>query len=89
MTHLVEALDALGIEGEVSSFGRWVSFQGEHGRVFVVEGARGNAYYTWCEEPAARAVEAYPTPTAAIQAGLRRAADRPGGASRRRDDARE
>lgn len=74
MTELVTALRALGLEGEIASSGRWLTFQGELCTVYVVEGTWGTAYYTWCADPRERTVECYPTATAAIQAGVRRAA---------------
>ena len=74
MTRLVAALRALGIQGEVGNAGRWVTLDGERCRVHVVETARGNDYFTWCDDPAARTVEHYSDPVLAITAGLRRAA---------------
>ncbi len=76
MTELVKALHACGLEGEIASGGQWVTFAGERCTVYVVEATWGPAYYTWCADPLERAVECYPTATAAIQAGLRRAAQR-------------
>jgi hypothetical protein len=76
MTPLIEALQALNVHGEVELSGRWVKLQGERCLVYVVEGAWGAGYYTWCADPQARTVEFYRTPVEAIQAGLRRAAYR-------------
>src|SRR5436853_2981894 len=73
-TRLIEALQALDLEGEVSLAGRWVKLQGARCAVYVVEAAWGTQYYTWCDDPAQSAVESYRDPVAAIQAGLRRAA---------------
>ncbi len=55
--------------------GHWLTLQGERCAVFVAW-ASGDAYYTWCDDPDERAVEAYPDPVTAIGAGLRRAARR-------------
>ncbi len=41
--------------------------------MYVAEEAWGAGYYTWCDDPAERAVEFYLDPTEAIQAGLQRA----------------
>jgi hypothetical protein len=43
----------------------------------VVEAAWGTHYYTWCDDPAERAVQSFPDPVQAIQAGLRRASGLP------------
>ncbi len=40
----------------------------------VVEAPWGGGYYTWCDDPAGRAVERYRDPIAAVQAGLWRMA---------------
>ena len=74
MTRLLEALEALGLEGEVIHSGRWLKLPGERCPVYVVEAAWGAGYYTWCGAPEERSVEFYPDPTEAIRAGLRRAA---------------
>ena len=74
MTRLVAAMHALGLPGEVSNAGRWVTLNGERCRVQVVEAARGAGYFTWCEDPGPRTVEHYPDRALAIAAGLRRAA---------------
>lgn len=73
MTQLVDALHALGLEGELSLSNRWARLQGEQCWVYVAEAAWGSGYYTWCDDPNARAVEFYHDPKEAIQAGLRRA----------------
>ena len=77
MTRLVDALRTLGLEGKIELNGRWVIFQGERSRVYVVEGRQGSSYLTWCEDPRARTVEWYADAVEAIQAGLRRAAQLP------------
>jgi hypothetical protein len=74
MTQLVDALHALGLEGELSLADRWAKLQGQHCWVYVAEAPWGNGYYTWCDDPQSRAVEFYRDATEAIQAGLRRAA---------------
>ncbi|MBA3944239.1 MAG: hypothetical protein H0X37_06700 [Herpetosiphonaceae bacterium] len=74
MTRLVEALHALGLEGEAELEDRWVKIQGQQCWVYIAEAAWGGGYYTWCEDPESRTVEFYLEPTEAIQAGLRRAA---------------
>lgn len=75
MTRLVDALHALGLEGEVSLSDRWAKLQGERCWFYVAEGAWGSGYYTWCDDPQARSIEFYLDPVEAIQAGLRRAAE--------------
>ena len=79
MTELVDALRQLGLQGEVSFSGRWAKLEGEHCAIFVVEAARGG-YYTWCDDPAARAVQFHINPVEAIQAGVQRAAHQAGDA---------
>lgn len=73
MTRLVDALHELGLQGEISLSGRWVTLQGELCTVYVLEGPWGAGYYAWCDDPAERVVERYADPTEAILAGLRRA----------------
>lgn len=70
------ALRALALDAEVALGGRWVKIQGESCAVFVVEISSREGYFVWCDAPAKRAVEVFPTPTDAIAAGLRRAACR-------------
>ena len=74
MTRLVDALRELGLPGEIANAGRWVTLTGERCRVHVVETPRGDGYFTWCDDPAARTVEHYTDPVQAITTGLRRAA---------------
>ncbi len=74
MTHLVATLDRLGLKPEESLDGRWIKLRGAQCAVYVVEGLWGAGYYTWCDHPAARAVEWYRDADTAIKAGLRRAA---------------
>ncbi len=71
--HLAEALEALGLEGETEASGRWIIVQGERCRVYVAKADGGTHYYTWCEDPDVRAVEAYDNAVEAIRAGLKRA----------------
>jgi hypothetical protein len=73
MTKLVEALKALGLEGEIILSGRWVKLRGEQCSVYVAETAWNEQYGTWCDHPQLRGVKFYRDPTEAIQAGLRRA----------------
>jgi hypothetical protein len=73
---LVAALHALDLEGEVSLAGRWVKLRGERCAVYVVEGSDHGGYYTWCDDPQERVVQAYRDPVEAIRAGLDRAARR-------------
>ena len=83
MTRLVEALDALHLEGELSLADRWVKLQGQRCWVYVAA-AKGGGYFTWCDDVQERAIAFYRDPIDAIQAGLRRAshvvgdADQPG-----------
>ena len=72
MTQLVEALDALHLEGELSLANRWVKLQGEQCWVYVVA-AKGGGYFTWCDDSQERTLLFYRDPIEAIQAGLRRA----------------
>ncbi len=72
MTQLVEALDALHLEGELSLAGRWVKLQGERCWVYVVA-AKGGGYFTWCDDAEERGIVFYRDPREAIQAGLQRA----------------
>jgi hypothetical protein len=76
MTRLVDVAQEMGLRAEASPFGRWVRFRGEQGLVYVAEAAFGKGYYTWCDTPHGRTAEPYLDPTAAIQAGLQRAACR-------------
>jgi len=73
MTPLLEALQALNLEGDLALSGRWVTLQGECSTVYVLAMPWGAPYYTWCDAPQARAVEVYWDAVEAIQAGLRRA----------------
>ncbi len=74
MTRLTEALQRLGVEGEINLSGRWVKFQGGRFPVYVAEAAWNAGYYTWCEDSEERVVEFYLDPTEAIRAGMQRAA---------------
>jgi hypothetical protein len=76
MTRLLDVAQEMGLRAEASPFGRWVRFHGEQGLVYVAEAAFGQGYYTWCDTPHGRTAEPYLDPTAAIQAGLQRAARR-------------
>jgi hypothetical protein len=78
MGRLVDALRTLGLEGRIDGSGRWLELDGERGRVFVAAAPRDTAFFTWCDLPGERAVEHFDEPIAAIEAGLRRAARRPG-----------
>ncbi|MBA2596144.1 MAG: hypothetical protein H0V00_05910 [Chloroflexia bacterium] len=78
VTLLVDALRTLGLDGEIALGGRWVTLRGECCAVYVAQAATGG-YFTWCDDPAERSVEAYRDPREAIVAGLRRAT-RNGGA---------
>jgi len=71
---LVDALQIMGLDAEISLAGRWISLQGERSRVYIVEGSWGREYFTWCDDEQARAVECYAHPITAIREGLRRAA---------------
>lgn len=75
MTRLEDALLIQGPEGRLELSGRWATLRGERCAVFVMEAANGEGYYTWCDDPAARAVEFYPEPAQAIHEGMRRARD--------------
>ena len=74
MTQLVEALKALGLNGQVELGGRWVALDGQRCKVYIVEERWGNAYFAWCDEPQNRTVEYYSDPITAIKRGLERAA---------------
>ena len=74
MTRLVEALHALGLDGELSLSDRWAKLEGERCAVFVAEANWNGGYYTWCDDPNGRSVEFYLDPVETIQVGLRRAA---------------
>ncbi len=74
MTRLIEALQALDLEGEITHSGRWLKLRGGRCSVYVAEAAWEAGYYTWCDDQNERSVEHYLDPTQAIQAGLKRAA---------------
>jgi len=73
-TPLAEALRDLGLDGDLSLDGRWLTLAGDRFRIFVVASARGG-YFTWCDDPAERTVLFQRDARAAIATGLRRAAD--------------
>jgi hypothetical protein len=73
MTHLVEALQALGVEGEILLSGRWIRIRGERCSVYVAQIARNQQYCSWCDAPEAREAMFYSDPTEAIEAGISRA----------------
>ena len=70
---LIDALRALGLHGDVSQQGRWITLQGERCQVYLIEADWGAGYATWCDAPDQRTVEWYDDPLLAIRAGLRRA----------------
>ena len=74
MTHLDDALRALGLPGKSELEGTWVTVEGERWLVYVMGTRWGHRYYTWCDDPRDWTVKVYPDPIAALQAGLRRAA---------------
>ncbi len=74
MTRLTDALQSLGVEGEINLSGRWVKLQGVRFPVYVVEVAWNAGYYTWCDDREERVVEFYLDPAEAVRAGLQRAA---------------
>lgn len=74
MTRLTEALQALGLDGEITLSGRWLKLRGGRCSVYVAEAAWDAGYYTWCDDRKERTVEHYLDPTEAIRAGLKRAA---------------
>ena len=61
MTQLVEALDALHLEGDLSHADRWVKLQGQRCWVYVAA-AKGGGYFTWCDDPQERAIAFYRDP---------------------------
>jgi hypothetical protein len=73
MTRLAEAVEALGLEGELSLSGSWVRLRTEQCTIYVVEAVAGTRYYTWCDAPDERHVELFHDPIEAIHAGMRRA----------------
>jgi len=79
MTRLVDVLQALDLDAELDPSGHLATLQGERCSVYVYEAAWCGGYYTWCDDPAERTVEAYSDPAEAVQAGLRRAAGDRGG----------
>ena len=76
-TPFAEALRDLGLNGDVSLDGCWLTLAGDRFRVFVVASARGG-FFTWCDDPGERAVLFRRDARAAIAAGLRRAAEEHG-----------
>ena len=88
MTRLAEAVEALGLDGELSLSGSWVRLRGEHCTVYVVEAVSATRYYTWCDAPNERHVELFHDPLEAIDAGLRRAASSASAQSPTGDQAR-
>jgi len=72
-TSLADALRELGLNGDFSLRGRWLTLAGDRCRVFVVESPRGG-FFTWCDDPGERVVIFFRDARAAIEAGLRRAA---------------
>lgn len=73
MTRLTEALQTLGVQGEILLSGRWIKIRGERCSVYVAEITWNQQYCTWCDAPGAREARFYSDPTEAIKAGLRRA----------------
>jgi hypothetical protein len=70
-TSLVQAMEALGLSGEVSQSGRWVRLASKQGLYYVVEAAWGGGYFAFHEPPTAVEQEIYLDPVEAIQAGFR------------------
>jgi hypothetical protein len=82
MTRLVDAMQAMGLEGEAGSSGRWIRFPSGRGSACVVEVAWGMGYYafhddlstgTVRDEPPADAAEIFLDPVSAIESCLPRA----------------
>ncbi|MEP7188848.1 MAG: hypothetical protein ABI901_06650 [Roseiflexaceae bacterium] len=74
MARLIDALDALGLNGEITLSGRWIKIQGERCVIYLVENAWGTSYFSWCDAPCDRTVHVYHDPVEAIEASMRRAA---------------
>jgi len=75
VTPLADALRDLGLNGDLSHGGRWLTLWGDRFRVFVVASPQGG-YFTWCDDPGERTVIFLRDPRAAIEHGLGRAAER-------------
>jgi hypothetical protein len=73
MTHLVETIARLKLDGKVELGGRWVRLEGEHCPVYIVEDPFGASYFVWCGAPCDRTVKRYRDAREAINAGLERA----------------
>ncbi len=50
MTRLIEAIKDLGLTGQVELDDRWVVFEGERCKVYIIEGRWGTGYFTWCDD---------------------------------------
>ncbi|MDP9368623.1 MAG: hypothetical protein M3Q03_10175 [Chloroflexota bacterium] len=74
MTRLVDAMRALGLDGEIDDEGRWIRLLGERGVVHVLTTPEDDAYYVWCDDPDEQVVAHHDDPGVAILEGLRRAA---------------
>ncbi len=51
ISRLLEALEVLGLGGQVDPSGRWVRVPRESCHVFVFAAAWDAGYYTWCDDP--------------------------------------
>src|SRR2546428_8690203 len=56
MTRLVDTVQQMGLDGEISLLGRWVRLQAAQCLVYVIEVAGGCGYYTWCDAPGERTI---------------------------------
>lgn len=77
MTRLVEALERLGLDGEIAFSGRWVKLRSGWCSVYVIEGSLTAQYYTWCDAPGMQSVQFYRDAAEAIREGLLRASRLP------------
>jgi hypothetical protein len=67
----------MGLAWEDGPAGTWLTLRRGNDSVHLIENAGGTRFYTWCDNPAERTVQAFPNPYDAIRAGLKRCSSIP------------
>ena len=72
VSKLIVTLKDMDLAWEEGYTGLWVTLRRGNDSIHFIENANGTRFYTWCDNPAERTVQAFEDPQDAIHAGLRR-----------------
>jgi hypothetical protein len=71
---LFQAVEQIGVEGQLSASGRWLSLPGSFCEAIVVE-VSDSHFLAWCDHPEERLVKLFRDPLEAISDGLQRSSN--------------